>query len=88
MGKWKEGWHPTSRLAYPKLRLYHQLPTKKKRELWNRYRNKANYLCRRGYRTIQEEFSISMYCWELEVMADIKAEERRLKEHYAESIYS
>ena len=88
MGKWKEGWHPTSRVSYPKLRSYYQLPTKKKRKMWLQYRNKANNIVRPGYRTQQEEFSISMYCWELELMADIKIEERRLKEYYAESLHS
>lgn len=88
MGKWKEGWHPTSRVKYPRILAWHQLPTKEKQKMWRSYRDNANNLLRLGYKTVQEEFSISMYCRKLENAADIKTEERRLQEHYVKSLYS
>lgn len=70
MGKWKEGWHPTSRVKYPKPRSM-----------------KLYYNCGECY--IWQFNKVDLYCYLLELRADVLSEERRLKEKYEQrSLYS
>lgn len=86
MGKWKEGWHPTSRVKWPKERLYINFTQHDMAFVERRFH--INDIIRPGYKTAQNEFSISMYCYFLENRADTKTEERRLQEKYERLIHS
>lgn len=81
MEKWKEGWHPTSRLKYPKERPLIG-------PLWPIHKSCKRHRYNPVIRSTQKFLTDSWYCWLLEESVDMRCEERRLQEKYERSLSS